>query len=167
FRRVLFRSLKEPLRPKFAQAMAEAAADSGVTVHGQTSWTFGTIEASFTTVRAGHEVRGFPTLVDEGEAVGLEVVGSAEEQEARHRLGVRRLLQLNTDSPTKAVLDSFGNAEKLQLAGSPYPTVVELLEDCRAAVLQQAVDARPPVRDEAAFAALLADVRRPGELEAG
>ncbi len=158
-------ALKEPLRPTFAKAMAAAAADSGVTVSGQRAWTFGQIESSFTTVRAGHEVRGFPALVDETEAVGLQVFGSAEEQEARHRLGVRRLLVLNTRSPVKAIVDSLGNAEKLQLAGSPYPTVVELLEDCRAAVLQQAVDARPPVRDVTAYDALLAEVRRPGELE--
>ncbi len=159
-------ALKEPLRPTFAKAMAEAAADSGVTVSGQTTWTFGTIEASFTTVRAGHEVRGFPSLVDETDTVGLQVFGSAEEQEARHRLGVRRLLLLNTDSPAKAIVESFGNAEKLQLAGSPYPTVIELIEDCRAAALRQAVDARPPVRDETAYDALLAEVRRAGEHEA-
>ena len=40
------------------------------------------------TVRAGHEVRGFPALVDEGATVGLQVFGSEDEQEARHRLGV-------------------------------------------------------------------------------
>ena len=152
-------ALKEPLRPRFAEAMASAAADSGITVSGQTTWTFGTIEKAFTTVRAGHEVRGFPALVDEGTTVGLQVFGSEDEQEARHRLGVRRLLQLGTPSPVKAIVDSFGNAEKLGLAGSPYPSVAELLDDCVAAVLQQAVDARPPVRSEAEYAALAAAVR--------
>ena len=47
-----------------------------------------------TQVRAGHQVRVFPALVDEGATVGLQVFGSADEQEARHRLGVRRLLLL-------------------------------------------------------------------------
>ncbi|WP_067439178.1 ATP-dependent RNA helicase HrpA [Nocardioides jensenii] len=153
-------ALKAPLRPKFAAAMAEVAADSGIAVTGQTTWTFGVIESDFTQTRAGHEVRGFPALVDEGSSVGLQVFGSADEQEARHRLGVRRLLVLGTASPVKEVLDSLGNAEKLALAGSPYPTVTELLEDCRAAVLQQAIDARPPVRTTAAYDALLAAVER-------
>lgn len=54
----------------------------------------------------------------------------------------------------KAVLDGLDNAQKLGLAGSPYPSVAELLEDCRAAVVQAAVDARPPVRDAASFEAL-------------
>ncbi len=53
--------------------------------------------------RAGHEVRVFPALVDEGATVGLQVFGSADEQEARHRLGVRRLLLLELASPVKAI----------------------------------------------------------------
>ncbi|NYG58534.1 ATP-dependent helicase HrpA [Nocardioides daedukensis] len=155
-------ALKAPLRPKFAAAMAEAAAESGITVTGQTRWTFGVIESSFTQVRAGHEVRGFPALVDEGETVGLQVFGSADEQAARHRLGVRRLLLLALSERrdvVKELLDQLSNTDKLSLAGSPYPTVAELLEDCLLAVLGEAVDNRPPVRDEAAFDALVAAVR--------
>ncbi len=144
-------ALKEPLRPKFAQAMAEVAADSGITRTGQTTWTFDTIETSFTQKRAGHEVRGHPGLVDEGETVGLRVFGSASEQAAQHRLGVRRLLLLTTPSPAKAVLGSLDNTQKLGLAGSPYASVAELVEDCRAAVVQAVVDAHPVVRDAAAF----------------
>jgi ATP-dependent helicase HrpA len=161
-------ALKEPLRPRFAAAMAEVAAESGLTVTGQTSWSFGTIERSFTEARAGHEVRGFPTLVDEGATVGLQVVGSEEEQEARHRLAVRRLLLLDQaarglDRLDQQVTRSLTNTEKLALAGSPYPTVAELLEDCRAAVVQQVVDARPPVRTEQEYDALRAEASR--ELE--
>ncbi len=53
------------------------------------------------------------------------------------------------------MLDSLTDREKLGLAGSPYPTVAELLDDVRAAVAQEVVDAHPPVRDEAAFRQLL------------
>jgi ATP-dependent helicase HrpA len=147
-------ALKAPLRPKFAAAMAEVAEQSGHSVTGQTGWTFDVIEKSFTQTRAGHEVRGFPALVDEGSTVGLQVFGSEDEQLARHRLGVRRLLQLELPDPTKQLLDSLDNTAKLALAGSPYPTVAELLEECRAAVLQQHVDARPPVRTPEEYATL-------------
>ena len=105
----------------------------------------------------------FPALVDEGASVGLQVFGSAEEQEARHRLGVRRLLMLEVESPVKRLLDGLTNAEKLGLAGSPYPSVADLLEDVRAAVLQSVVDARTAVRDEASYAELLAEARRDHE----
>jgi ATP-dependent helicase HrpA len=149
-------ALKEPLRPTFNQAMAEVASDSGLTRAGETTWAFGTIERSFTQTRAGHEVRGFPALVDEGGTVGLQVFGSESEADARHRLGVRRLLLLELDSPVKGVLDGLTNTEKLGLAGSPYPSVAELLDDCRAAVVGAAVDARAQVRDEQSYAALRA-----------
>ena len=61
------------------------------------------------------------------------------------------------------MLDGLTNAEKLGLAGSPYPSVAELLEDCRAAVVQAVVDARPAVRDQAAYDALRAEAARDHE----
>jgi ATP-dependent helicase HrpA len=149
-------ALKEPLRPQFAQAMAEVAADTGRSRTGETSWVFGTLEESFREVRAGHEVQGYPGLVDEGASVGLRVFGSEDERDAQHRLGVRRLVLLETPSPVKRVLDGLSNTEKLGLAGSPYASVAELLEDCRAAVVQQLVDARPAARDEATYGAVVA-----------
>jgi len=153
-------ALKAPLRPAIARAVHEVAADSGHTITGETTWTFGTIEASFTQTRAGHEVRGFPALVDEGSTVGLGVFGSLDEADARHRLGVRRLVEIGLDKLdqrwAKAIVDGLTNAEKLSLAGSPYSSAAELVEDCRAAVVQDVVDAQPPVRDQAAYDALVA-----------
>src|SRR6476620_2702138 len=52
--------LKAPLQGQFDEAMAEVAADSGISRTGETTWAFGTIEDSFTQKRAGHEVRGHP-----------------------------------------------------------------------------------------------------------
>ncbi|WP_166136789.1 ATP-dependent RNA helicase HrpA [Nocardioides ochotonae] len=163
-------ALKAPLRGSFQQAIAEVASESGLSRTGETTWAFGTIERSFEQKRAGHEVQAYPALVDEGRTVGLQVYGSAEEQEARHRLGVRRLLLLDLDKldgrggPVKRVLDGLGNAEKLGLAGSPYASVTDLLEDCRAAILGAAVDARPPVWSEQEYAALRTEAGR--DLEA-
>ena len=51
-------------------------------------------------------------------AVGLEVVGSAEERDARHRLGAQRLVLLGLDAAgdqtVKRVVDGLSNTEKLQ-----------------------------------------------------
>ncbi len=156
-------ALKEPLRPTFEQAMADVAADSGVTATGQTTWTFGTVEESFVQRRAGHEVRGFPALVDEGRTVGLRVHASAEEAAAHHRLGVRRLvlLALGPAAPVDEVLAAAGldQRAKLALVGSPYPSVGELLDDVRAGLVGEVVDARPTVRDEPAFDAVVAAAR--------
>jgi ATP-dependent helicase HrpA len=158
-------ALKAPLRPKFARAMAEAAESSGMTVTGRTTWTFGTIERTFTQQRAGHEVRGYPALVDEARtpggtaSVGLQVFGSEAEQEASMRLGLRRLLVLTVPSPARAIARDLGNAEKLALAASPYPSTQDLLEDCVAAAVDQVVEEHGLVWDEPGFAALAERVR--------
>ena len=72
-------ALKTPLQPAFDAALAEVASDVGLSATGQTTWIFGTIEESVVQRRAGHEVRGFPALVDEGTTVGMGVFGSADE----------------------------------------------------------------------------------------
>ena len=110
--------------------------------------------ASFRQHRAGHEVRQLPGPGGRGRHRRVAGLRVRRRGRARHRLGVRRLLLLELDSPVKRVLDGLTNVEKLGLAGSPYPSVGELLEDCRAAVVGAAVDARPPVRDEASYHAL-------------
>ncbi len=156
-------ALKEPLRPTFEQAMADVAADSGVAATGQTAWTFGTIDESFVQRRAGHEVRGFPALVDEGSTVGLQVHATADVAAAHHRLGVRRLvlLALGAPAPVDDVLASAGldQRAKLALVGSPYASVADLLADVRAAIVGEVVDARPTVRDEAAYDTVVAAAR--------
>jgi ATP-dependent helicase HrpA len=156
-------ALKAPLRPRFAEAMAEAASSSGLDVTGRTRWTFGTMDRTFTQTRAGHEVRGFPAVVDEGTSVGVRVLGSEAEQEVYHRRGLRRLLLLTLPSPTKAVADGLSNADKLGLATSPYPSVSDLLDDCAAAAVDALVERHGQVDggvwDEASFTALAASVR--------
>ena len=147
-------ALKQPLRPSFDQAMRQVADESGVSSTGQTEWTFGTIEPSFTQTRAGHEVRGYPALVDEGRTVGLRVTASADEQESHHRLGVRRLLLLAVPSPAGNLLEGLDNTAKLGLAASPYSNVKALIDDCVVAAAGEIVDQAEPVRDLDAFTAL-------------
>ena len=153
-------ALKEPLQPAFADAMAEVASDSGLSATGQTAWTFGTVEESFVQRRAGHEVRGFPALVDEG----------SDGRAAGARLGRRGRGAPPARRPPRCCCWALrprrrpaGRARqraKLGLAGSPYPTVAELLDDVRAAVVGAVVDEHPPVRDETAYAALAERARR-------
>jgi ATP-dependent helicase HrpA len=82
------------------------------------------------------------------------VFGSAEEAASRHRHGVRRLLLLAlpfTADPT----DGLDTTQRLGLVGSPYPSVTDLLDDVRAAILTDVVDVHPPVRTPETYAALV------------
>ncbi len=153
-------ALKAPLRPQFERALEEVATDSGLARSGETTWVFGTLDESATLTRAGHRVTVFPALVDEGATVGLGVFGSTDEADARHRLGLRRLLLIALSLPSDPeLLDGLATADRLGLAGSPYSSVSELLVDSRAAVVGGLVDRGPQVRSEADFAALVARSR--------
>jgi ATP-dependent helicase HrpA len=159
-------ALKAPLRPQFEQAMEEVASDSGLARTGETTWTFGSIEESATLTRAGHRVTVYPALVDEGSSVGLGVFGSTDEADARHRLGVRRLVLLALSlPPDPALLEGLSTADRLGLAGSPYGSVAELLVDARATVVSGFVDGGAHVRSEADFDALVARARTAAEPE--
>lgn len=153
-------ALKAPLRPRFEKAMAEVASDSGLARTGETTWVFGDIAETGTWTRAGHEVAAYPGLDDEGTTVGLGVFGSVDERDARHRLGVARLLLIALGStPLKGVVDGLSMQEKLGLAGTPYASVDALVADCLRAVVMDALDAVGPVRTEQEYDALLARVR--------
>ncbi|MBS4751721.1 ATP-dependent RNA helicase HrpA [Nocardioides sp. zg-ZUI104] len=152
--------LKAPLRPTFERAMSEVASDSGMARTGERTWVFDEIPAAATWTRAGHQVEAYPGLVDEGDTVGLGVFGSVAERDARHREGVVRLLllQLGT-APLAGIVEGLSNAEKLGLAGTPYPGVPALLADCLRAVVLDTVDARGDVRTREEHDALLATLR--------
>ncbi|NUR08494.1 MAG: ATP-dependent RNA helicase HrpA [Nocardioidaceae bacterium] len=153
-------ALKAPLRPQFADAMAEAASASGLDVSGETAWTFGSIERTFTQTRAGHAVRGFPALVDEGRTVGMRVFGTEAEQVASHRRGARRLLALQVPSPVRTLTDELGTADRLALAAAPYPSVADLLEDAVLAAVDAIVQREGLPWDEPSYDGLLEVARR-------
>ena len=146
--------LKAPLQGQFEQALADVADDSGYGATGATDWTFGDLPEEIVQRRAGHEVVAHPALVDEGTTVGVGVFGSLDEAAARHRHGVRRLLLLTL--PAEDPTTGLDTRQRLGLAGSPYPSVAELLDDLRAAILTDVVDAHPPARSREAYDALVA-----------
>ncbi|WP_017935962.1 ATP-dependent RNA helicase HrpA [Nocardioides sp. Iso805N] len=166
-------ALKAPLAGEFRQAIAEVAADAGLTRSGLTDWDIGDLPPTVTEKRAGHEVTVYPALDEEPGATGavtagVVVCGSLEEAEARHRLGVTRVLLLALDrlehrGTVKRVIDDLSLTDKLALASTPYPNTQALVEDCRAAVVQQVVDARPRAMTRASFDQLLAALGSPAE----
>ena len=87
--------------------------------------------------------KGFPAVVDHGDSVALEVLASQQERDAATRLGVRRLLLLNTTAPWKRVLALLTNAQRLALGHNPHGSVPDLLQDCLAAAVDSIVAERP------------------------
>jgi ATP-dependent helicase HrpA len=133
--------LKQQLAPNLRQSMSRAAA--AVERKGLQQWVFGTLPATFEQQVGEQVIQGFPAVVDHGDSVAVEVLASAQERDAATRLGVRRLLLLNTTAPWKRVLALLTNSQRLALGHNPHGSVPDLLQDCLAAAVDSIVAERP------------------------
>lgn len=151
--------LKAQLAGQVQRRMSRAGA--AIERRGLKQWDFGTLPVTFETRSGGQAVQGYPALVDRGDCVDLVVLAGEREAEAATRLGVRRLLLLNTSAPWKRVLARLTNAQKLALGNNPHGSVPALLEDCLACAVDAIVAERRPglVRDPEAFEEVLTAVR--------
>jgi ATP-dependent helicase HrpA len=151
--------LKDGLAGQVQRRMSRAGAS--IERKGLRQWDFGTLPRSFEAESGGQRVHGYPALVDRGGSVDLVVLPGEREARAATRLGVRRLLLLNTTAPWKRVLARLGNAQKLALGNNPHGSVPALLEDCLACAVDAIVAERAPasVHDAETFEDVLAGVR--------
>ena len=146
-------ALRERARPRLRAELA--AATASLEQHGLRAWTIGTLPCAVALPGTGQAVRGYPALVDEGEAVGVRVLESAEAQRATMRAGTRRLLELTVPSPIRYVRDKLGRGSELTLAGAPHGSLAAVLDDATTATLDALVaQAGGPAWDEAGFASL-------------
>ena len=159
-------ALKVQLGGTAGQAVSVAAA--AIERTGLTEWDFGALDKHFVRARAGHEVRGYPALVDEGDTVAIRVLSTEARQDAAMRLGTRRLLMLSTASPAARIANGLDNRDKLALGLNPHGSIPALLDDCYAAAVDQIV-ARSggPAWDQTGFERLQAAVRAQGEQQTG
>lgn len=149
--------LQRELGPTLTQRLTRQA--TGREARPSTTWTFGTLGDT-----VGQKVTGYPGLSDTGDAVRVLVHDRADVRDREHRLGLRRLVLLNTPDPTKWVIGHLSNIDKFALGSSPYADVPALLADARLKsvgdlVAQALTGDSGPVRDEAAFRALCDTVR--------
>ncbi|NMM34682.1 MAG: ATP-dependent RNA helicase HrpA [Phycicoccus sp.] len=134
-------ALREQLAPQFRQTIQRAAAS--IERRGLQGWAFGDLPATFEQRVGNRVIQGFPAVVDHGDSVAVEVLASQQERDAATKLGVRRLLLLNTTAPWKRVLALLTNAQRLTLGHSPHGSVPDLLQDCLAAAVDSIVAERP------------------------
>jgi ATP-dependent helicase HrpA len=162
-RRVAFGKDLDELRRRLGvhvQAAIARAVGPSVERTGLTSWTIGSLPRVVDAERAGHTVRAYPALVDEGATVGVRLFAREAEQDRAMWEGTRRLVVLSVPSPVASIQRVLKNATKLALASTPEPTTLDQLDDCVAAALDELMaGAGGPAWDEAGFAALVAAVR--------
>ena len=159
-RQSVARSLDREAR-RAAPAVVAGTAPVSLERTGLLDWDLDELPEVVDTKVAGGVVRGYPALVDEGSSVALRVEATPEAALRHTRKGVRRLLLLTVPSPVSYVQEHLTSNEKLALAASPYPSAKALIEDCRAAVADAAIERAGTLpRSRSAFDALKAEVTR-------
>lgn len=123
-----------------------------------TAWDFGELPELMEIRQGQQTLIGFPALVDDGEAVRIEVFDEPDLAQARHREGLRRLFALQIRDALKYLEK---NLPGLQTMGVAYMQVGKeaggggTLEELRAQILELALDRAflvdPLPTDEAAF----------------
>jgi ATP-dependent RNA helicase HrpA len=148
-------ALRDELRPRLKARLERAA--PALARHGMRGFE---IESLPRAVDLPGGLRGFPALVDEGDAVGIRICDTADDQAATMARGTRRLLRLTVSSPRSWVIGQLGTQLTLTLAGAPHGTLDAAIEDATDAAVDALIaGGGGPAWDAAAFAALRDHVR--------
>ena len=124
-------------------------------------WVFGALPGSILTKDgSGQDSEAWPAVVDQGDSVGLRLFDTAEEAALEHHHGVLRLLALKLDSKLRDLRKHHGLGATGLLAWSASGSVETLVDGLVQSSLVLVAGNHPAgIRDEAAFMALLDNVR--------
>ncbi|MEV4865544.1 ATP-dependent RNA helicase HrpA [Streptomyces ossamyceticus] len=161
-------SLRLQLKPKARKALSQAAAATAERQGGEslertglTDWTIGSLTRVFETRRAGHPVKAYPALVDDGDTVSVRLFDTEAEQSEAMWKGTRRLILRNIPvNPAKFASEKLTNAQKLALSANPHGSIQGLFDDCATAAADRLIaDFGGPAWDEESYRKLYDKVR--------
>jgi len=101
--------------------------------------------------KGGTSLVGFPALIDQGDAVTIEVFDEPEVAAAKHRAGLRRLFALQIKDALKYLEKNIPDLQKMAVAYMPLGTQEELREQVVEVALDRAFLQSPLPADEAQF----------------
>ncbi len=116
-----------------------------------TAWTFGELPELMEIRKGGTRLIGFPALIDQGDAVAIEVFDEPDVAAARHRAGLRRLFALQIRDALKYLEKNLPELQKMAVAYMPLGTLDELREQIIEVALERAFLLEPLPANEADF----------------
>jgi ATP-dependent helicase HrpA len=116
-----------------------------------TAWTFGELPELMEIRKGGTSLIGFPALIDQGDAVTIEVFDEPEVAAAKHRAGLRRLFALQLKDALKYLEKNVPDLQKMAVAYMPLGTQEELREQIIEVALERAFMLEPLPADEPSF----------------
>lgn len=96
-----------------------AAALTAAPVHSSqryTTWSFAALPELMEIKKAGQTLIGFPALIDEGDAVSIEVFDEPDVAAFKHRAGLRRLCALQIKDALKYLEKNIPDLQKMAVA---------------------------------------------------
>ena len=150
-------ALRDQLRPALTARLEHA--EPALARHGMRDFDVDSLPRTVD-LAGGTGLRGFPALVDEGDAVGIRVCETTGEQADTMARGTRRLLALTIASPRRWVTGELSMQLTLALTAAPHDTSEAVIEDATNAALDMLIaGGGGPAWDAGAFAALQDHVR--------
>ncbi len=150
-------ALRDQLRPALKTRLEHAL--PALVRHGMRGFDVDSLPRTVD-LAGGSGLRGFPALVDEGDAVGIRICDTAGEQAVTMARGTRRLLALVVPSPRHWVTGQLGPQLTLALTAAPHDTLDATIEDATSAALDTLITSGGgPAWDAGAFIALREHVR--------
>ena len=116
-----------------------------------TSWAFGELPELMEIRKGGTSLVGFPALIDDRDAVRIEVFDEPEVAAAKHRAGLRRLFALQLKDALKYLEKNIPDQQKMAVAFMPLGTLEELREQVIEVALERAFLLDPLPATAAAF----------------
>jgi len=124
-----------------------------------TAWTFGELPELMEIGRRGQSVIGFPALVDQQDAVSIEVFEDLAEAAQRHRVGLRRLFALQHKEALKYLEKNIPDLQRMAVAYMPLGSVDQLRAQIIDVALDRAFMMEPLPKDESEFKVRLTEGR--------
>lgn len=115
------------------------------------AWTFGELPELMEVRRGSQSLIGFPALVDDGDAVMIEVFDEPAIAAAKHRSGLRRLFALQIKDALKYLEKNIPDLQKMAVAFMSLGTSEELRAQIIDVALDRAFLQDPLPTDEASF----------------
>ena len=116
-----------------------------------TTWAFGELPELMEIRKGGTSLIGFPALVDQGDAVTIEVFDEPELAADKHRTGLRRLFGLQIKDALKYLEKNIPDLQKMAVAYMPLGTQEELRQQIIDVALDRAFLLDPLPSNEADF----------------
>jgi ATP-dependent helicase HrpA len=148
-----------PARSAPAKRAAQAKSPAPDTAQRHTAWDFGELPELMEIRKGGQTLIGFPALIDQGDAVVIEVFDEPELAATKHLAGLRCLFALHLKDALKYLEKNIPDLQKMAVAYMPLGTQEDLRGQIIDVALERAFLQAPLPSDAASFEARLGEGR--------